>query len=102
MRVETPSRRIHLLPPHIGHVLASSVTSRPTPVSLASALRPRDVSADVPGMAFPSLPRYSVTILVVVGATLATLAVFTIARPQYHPRYESKMIDFSEQSYLSP
>jgi hypothetical protein len=48
------------------------------------------------------LPRLSVSILVVVGATLATLAIFTFARPQYHPRYESKMIDFSEQNYLSP
>jgi hypothetical protein len=51
-------------------------------------------------MAF--LPRYSVSILVVVGATLATFTVFTFARPQYHPRYESKMIDFSKQNYVSP
>jgi hypothetical protein len=51
-------------------------------------------------MAF--LPRYSVSILVVVGAALAALAVFTFARPQYHPRYESKMIDFSKQSYVAP
>lgn len=42
------------------------------------------------------------SILVVVCATLSTFAVFTFARPQYHPRYESKMIDFSEQNYLSP
>jgi hypothetical protein len=51
-------------------------------------------------MAF--LPRYSVSILVVGGATLATFALFTFARPQYQPRYESKMIDFSKQNYLSP
>jgi hypothetical protein len=48
-----------------------------------------------------SLPRYSLSILVVVGATLATFAVFTFG-PAYHPRYESKMIDFSKQNYLSP
>jgi hypothetical protein len=58
------------------------------------------VSADVPEVAF--LPRYWMSILVLVGATLATLAIFTFARPQYHPRYESRMINFSEQNYLSP
>jgi hypothetical protein len=100
MRVETPSSRIHFVPPHIGHILASSVTSRPTSVSLAPALSPRSVNADALEMAFA--PRYSVSIMVVVGATLATLAVFTFARPQYHPRYESKMIDFSKQNYVSP
>jgi hypothetical protein len=46
-------------------------------------------------------PRYSVSILIVVGATLASLASFTFPGPQYHPRYESKMIDFSEQNHLS-
>jgi uncharacterized membrane protein len=58
------------------------------------------VSADGSGMA--SLQRYAVSILVVVGATLATLAVFSLARPQYHRQYESKMIDFSRRNYLSP
>ena len=88
------------MPPHIGHFLVSSVTSRPTLVSLAPALRLRGGRADAPGM--PSLPRYSVSILAVVGAILATFAVFTLARPQYHPRYESKMIDFSKQDYYRP
>ena len=72
----------------------------PTPVSLAPALRPRAGDADVPGVGFP--PRYSLSILVVLIATLGTFAVFTFARPQYHPRYESKMIDFSKQNYVSP
>jgi hypothetical protein len=48
------------------------------------------------------LPRYSVSIVVILAATLATFAVFTFARPEYHPRYESKMIDFSTQDYYSP
>jgi hypothetical protein len=51
-------------------------------------------------MAF--LPRHPVSILVVLAATLGTLAVFTFARPAYHLRYESKMIDFSKQDYVSP
>src|SRR4051812_14110841 len=41
MSVETPSSRIHFVPPHIGHFLSSSMSSRPTSVSLAPALRPR-------------------------------------------------------------
>jgi len=76
------------------------VIAFPTPVSLAPALRPRASGADVPGVGFP--PRYSLSILVVLIATLGTFAVFTFARPQYHPRYESKMIDFSKQNYVSP
>jgi hypothetical protein len=51
-------------------------------------------------MWFP--PRYSLSILVVLIATLGNFAVFTFAKPQYHPRYESKMIDFSKQNYVSP
>ena len=49
-----------------------------------------------------SLPRHPVSILVVLAATFGTLAVFTFARPVYHPRYESKMIDFSHERYYSP
>jgi hypothetical protein len=49
-------------------------------------------------MAF--LPRYSVSILVVLAATIGTFAVFTFARPAYHPPYESRMIDFSKQDYI--
>jgi hypothetical protein len=51
-------------------------------------------------MAF--LPRHSASILVIVGATLATFPVFTFVRPEYHPRNESKMIDFLKQHYISP
>jgi len=35
-------------------------------------------------------------VLIVLAACLAALGVFTFARPQYHPLYESKMIDFSK------
>src|SRR6476659_11223544 len=46
MRVETPSSRIHFVPPHIGHFLDSSVTSRPTPVRLTPrARRSNDLAA---------------------------------------------------------
>jgi hypothetical protein len=69
-------------------------------LSLAPALRHRSPAADVLDVTFP--PRYSVSILVVLAATLATFGVFTFARPEYHPRYESKMIDFSTQDYYSP
>jgi hypothetical protein len=48
------------------------------------------------------LPRHPLSILVVLAATLGTLAVLTFARPVYHPRYESRMIDFSQQDYISP
>ncbi len=47
------------------------------------------------------LPRYSVSILVVLAASLAIFTVLTFARPQYHPQYESKMIDFSKQRYYA-
>jgi hypothetical protein len=76
------------------------VIAFPTPVSLAPPLRACSGSADVPEVA--SLPRHPVSILVVLAATLGTLAVFTFAKPVYHPRYESKMIDFSKQDYVSP
>ena len=41
-------------------------------------------------------------LLVIATAVLATAGVFTFARPQYHPRYESKTIDFSKQHYYAP
>jgi hypothetical protein len=44
-------------------------------------------------MGFPS--RYAFSILVLLTAILGTVAAFTFTKPQYHPRYESKMIDFS-------
>jgi hypothetical protein len=46
--------------------------------------------------------RYPMSILVVVVALVATGAVFTFARPQYHPAYESKTIDFAKVHYYSP
>jgi hypothetical protein len=49
-----------------------------------------------------SILRYRVSILVVVAALIAFAAVFMVARPAYHPQYESKMIDFSKQHYYSP
>ena len=35
-------------------------------------------------------------VLIVLAVCLAAVGVFTFARPQYHPLYESKMIDFSK------
>ena len=46
--------------------------------------------------------RHVAAILIVLAACLAALGVFAFARPQYHPLYESKMIDFSKQYYYSP
>jgi hypothetical protein len=46
--------------------------------------------------------RHWISIAVVLGALAATTAVFAFARPAYHPPYESKMIDFSRQRYVSP
>jgi hypothetical protein len=51
-------------------------------------------------MAF--LLRYPISLVVVFGAFLATAAVFAFARPEYHPPYESKMIDFAKVHYYSP
>ena len=46
--------------------------------------------------------RHPVSVVLVLGACAATGAVLVFARPEYHPRYESKMIDFSKQRYYSP
>lgn len=51
-------------------------------------------------MAFAA--RYPISILVVLLAVIATASVFAFGRPEYHPRYESKMIDFSDVHYYSP
>jgi hypothetical protein len=48
------------------------------------------------------LLRNPVTVLAIGAAAVGTVGVFTFAKPQYHPRYESKMIDFSEREYHSP
>jgi hypothetical protein len=48
------------------------------------------------------LLRHPISLAVVLGAIAATAAVFIFARPQYHPRYESQMIDFSSRRYISP
>jgi hypothetical protein len=46
--------------------------------------------------------RHSVAIGVVLAAVAATAGVLVFARPEYHPPYESKMIDFSKERYVSP
>jgi hypothetical protein len=46
--------------------------------------------------------RHPLSIVFVLAALAATVIVFTFARPQDHPRYESKMIDFSQVRYYSP
>jgi hypothetical protein len=56
--------------------------------------------ADTTVMALPL--RHPMALLVVLGAFAATAAVFTFARPQYHPPNESKMIDFAKVHYYSP
>ena len=48
------------------------------------------------------LPRHPASIVLLATAMLATASVFVFARPQYHPRYESVMVDFSRQHYYSP
>ena len=45
---------------------------------------------------------YRISILFVLAALLGTSGLLVLARPEYHPRYESKMIDFSKQHYMSP
>ena len=46
--------------------------------------------------------RHVAAILIVLAGCLAALGVFAFARPQSHPLYESKMIDFSKQYHYSP
>jgi hypothetical protein len=51
-------------------------------------------------MAFAA--RHPLPLLVVLVAFVATGSVFAFARPAYHPRYESKMTDFSKVQHYSP
>lgn len=46
--------------------------------------------------------RHVVGMLLIVSAVVATVGVFTFARPTYHPPNESKMIDFSRETYYAP
>jgi hypothetical protein len=46
--------------------------------------------------------RHPAPFLVVLSACATIAAVFAFARPAYHPRYESKMIDFSQVRHYSP
>jgi hypothetical protein len=46
--------------------------------------------------------RHPAPFVLVLSAFATIAAVFAFARPQYHPLYESKMIDFSKQHYYSP
>jgi hypothetical protein len=90
---------VHAVPDPL-EVERGRIGERAQDTSLSTALTRRGTTADASGVTF--LPRYSVSIVVILAATLATFAVFTFARPEYHPRYESKMIDFSTQDYYSP
>jgi hypothetical protein len=49
-----------------------------------------------------AVARHPAPLTVVVAALAATAAVFIFARPEYHPTYESKMIDFSKVEHHSP
>jgi hypothetical protein len=46
--------------------------------------------------------RHPASFILVLSACATIAAVFTFARPAYHPRYESKMIDFSTVRYYTP
>src|SRR5437016_4224249 len=46
--------------------------------------------------------RHPAPFIVVLSACATITAVFTFARPQYYPRYESKTIDFSHVRHYSP
>jgi hypothetical protein len=51
-------------------------------------------------MAFAA--RHPAPLVAVVAAFVVIGSVFAFARPVYHPRYESKMVDFSKVQYYSP
>lgn len=46
--------------------------------------------------------RHPAPFLVVLSACATLAAVFAFARPAYHPKYESKTIDFSQVRHYSP
>ena len=46
--------------------------------------------------------RHPAPFLVVLSACATLAAVFIFARPAYHPKYESKLIDFSQVRHYSP
>jgi hypothetical protein len=46
--------------------------------------------------------RHPAPLVVLLAALVAIGSVFAFARPVYHRRYESKMIDFSKVQYYSP
>jgi hypothetical protein len=46
--------------------------------------------------------RNPVMLVAICAAAVGTVGVFTFAKPQYRPRYESKMIDFSKREFHSP
>jgi hypothetical protein len=46
--------------------------------------------------------RHPASATILLAAVAAVAAVFAFARPQYHPVYESRMIDLAKQEYVSP
>jgi hypothetical protein len=46
--------------------------------------------------------RHLLALLIVLAAALMAGGLLLFARPEYHPRYESKMIDFSHEQYFNP
>jgi len=48
------------------------------------------------------LTRHPVSIAIVLAALAAVTAVFTLARPQFHGKYEGKTINLAEQDTISP
>jgi hypothetical protein len=46
--------------------------------------------------------RHRISVLLVLCAFLTVSGVFLFARPEYQPRYESEMLDFSKQRHYGP
>lgn len=65
-------------------------------------LRVSQASGDVDAPSVNPLTRYPVSIAIVVAALATTAAVFTLARPQFHGKYEGKTINLAEQDTISP
>jgi hypothetical protein len=48
------------------------------------------------------LTRHAVSIAVVLAALAGIAAVFTLARPEFHGKYEGKTIDLAQQDTITP
>jgi hypothetical protein len=89
-----------------GFALPRRMGSPPRKLRFALAYAPASVikagRAPADALEMRLAVRHLVGILLVCSGLIVTVGVFTFARPAYHPRYESKMIDFSHEQYFSP